>query len=106
MTPDAALAVAVEWARSAGVGAFPVGIRWNEAKQATDKRPLTYASNGNGGGGHLKATTDLERLGRMFPTCARRLDDGEELASASTPGRPGSSSSTSTPSRARRAARP
>jgi Bifunctional DNA primase/polymerase, N-terminal/Protein of unknown function (DUF3987) len=68
---ELALKLAARWP------AFPIAIKWDEAKNGTAKRPLTR-------NGHHDATTDPDRLRRMFN--AVTLRPGEEIGVGIHPG--------------------
>lgn len=78
MNREESLDLARDWA-GRGVPAFPVAISWDEAKQKTNKVPLT------GKGGYHNATTDIDIVEMMWDS-ARSLRPGEEWAVGLVPG--------------------
>lgn len=71
------MTVAMRWAER-GFPTFPIAIGWDQAKNGTNKRPLTPH-------GHHDATTDPEVVRDLFVQYGDRLRDGEELAAGMQP---------------------
>lgn len=79
MNQSAATELGVRWAQQ-GWHAFPIAIRWDEGKNATNKRPTA-------GGGFHNASDDPARVRAMFAGATIR--QGEEWGVGLCPGRSG-----------------